>query len=57
MIKRDEKIEDRGCAIWEKMSLPHGADWDHWDDDRDVEQQQSAAPPAPETGKAVQQAA
>jgi hypothetical protein len=40
MIERDEKIDDRACASWEKMSFPHGADWDHWqneDADSDAE--------------------
>ena len=30
MLERNEKIQTRAYALWEKMGYPHGADWDHW---------------------------
>ena len=30
MLDRQEKIQGRAYALWEKMGYPHGADWDHW---------------------------
>lgn len=30
MLDRNEKIQGRAYALWEKMGYPHGADWDHW---------------------------
>ena len=30
MLDRQEKIQSRAYALWEKTGYPHGTDWDHW---------------------------
>lgn len=63
MLDRNQKIQTRAYALWEKTGYPHGADWDHWFEaekeiDRELLQEfkpknTRAKPKAKKSGKAA----